>query len=416
MSQPVTILLVEDERDLREIVAAALSKEGHEVLESRNGEEALNLLKKKKVDLLVSDVVLGNRDGLELLQDARRLQPLLPVVLMSGYGTIRTAVEAMKLGACDFLPKPFELDELRRTVQEALENHRQESAAPPPLKAATLRLSTLVGGGAWKAEITRIIERVAPSRATVLLSGESGTGKELVARAIHANSARHKQPFIPVACGALPRDLLESELFGHEKGAFTGAAGMKPGRFELADGGTIFLDEIGDFPVDLQVKLLRALQEREFERIGGIRSIKVDVRVLAATHRNLEEAVREGKFREDLFYRLRVIEIHLPPLREKKEDIPLLAEHFLTKFSRENGKQLKTIDRKAVAGLLAYNWPGNARELENAIEHAVVLASPEAEVLSLDLLPASVVSGAKPAPARKKTKATSRKTAPSKSK
>jgi DNA-binding NtrC family response regulator len=400
MSQPVTILVVEDERDLREIVSAALAKEGHEVLESRNGEEALSLLKKKKVDLLVSDVVLGNRDGLELLQDARRLQPYLPVVLMSGYGTIRTAVEAMKLGACDFLPKPFELEELRRTVQEALEARRLEStAASPRRKPAALRVEGLVGQGAWKKEITQIISRVAPSRATVLLSGESGTGKELVARAIHINSARSKQPFIAVACGALPRDLLESELFGHEKGAFTGAVGMKPGRFELADGGTIFLDEIGDFPFDLQVKLLRVLQEREFERIGGTRSLKVDVRVLAATHRDLGEEVRAGKFREDLYYRLRVIEIHLPPLRDKKEDIPLLAEHFLAKFCRENGKHLQGISPEALESLTAYSWPGNARELENAIEHAVVLAPPESEALIPELLPASVKS-VKKAPAK----------------
>jgi DNA-binding NtrC family response regulator len=403
MSQPVTILVVEDERDLREIVSAALTKEGHEVLESRNGEEALSLLKKKKVDLLVSDVVLGNRDGLELLQDARRLQPYLPVVLMSGYGTIRTAVEAMKLGACDFLPKPFELEELRRTVQEALEARRLESTGVSPRrKPAALRVDGLVGKGAWKEEITQIISRVAPSRATVLLSGESGTGKELVARAIHINSARSKQPFIAVACGALPRDLLESELFGHEKGAFTGAVGMKPGRFELADGGTIFLDEIGDFPFDLQVKLLRVLQEREFERIGGTRSLKVDVRVLAATHRNLGEEVREGKFREDLYYRLRVIEIHLPPLRDKKEDIPLLAEHFLAKFCRENGKHLQGISPEALESLTAYSWPGNARELENAIEHAVVLAPPESEALIPELLPASVKS-VKKAPAKPRT-------------
>jgi len=396
MSHPVTILVVEDERDLREIVAAALSKEGHEVLESRSGEEALNLLKKQKVDLLVSDVVLGSRDGLELLQDARRLQPQLPVVLMSGYGTIRTAVEAMKLGACDFLPKPFELEELRHTVQEALENRLLETGTTSPRrKTAALRVDGLVGQGAWKEEITQIISRVAPSRATVLLAGESGTGKELVARAIHANSARRKQPFIAVACGALPRDLLESELFGHEKGAFTGAVAMKPGRFELADGGTIFLDEIGDFPFDLQVKLLRVLQEREFERIGGIRSLKVDVRVLAATHRNLGKEVQVGKFREDLYYRLRVIEIQLPPLRDKKEDIPLLAEHFLAKFSRDNGKHLQTITPEASALLAAYYWPGNVRELENAVEHAVVLAPPDAEALTPELLPASIKAAKK---------------------
>jgi DNA-binding NtrC family response regulator len=389
MSQAATILLVEDERDLREVLSAALVKEGHEVLVSDDGEKALRILRSNKVDLLLSDVVLGDLNGVELLNGARRVNPFLPVVLMSGYGTIRTAVEAMKLGACDYLPKPFELDELKRTVAQALETRHEERE--PVVQAArrrkSLRLTSIVGQGNWKEEIIHLVSRVAPSRATVLLCGESGTGKELVARAIHANSTRQGKAFVAVACAALPRDLLESELFGYEKGAFTGAVGQKPGRFELADGGTIFLDEIGDLPLDLQVKLLRVLQEREFERIGGTRSIKVDVRVLAATNQDLEVAVSRGKFREDLYYRLRVIEIHLPPLRERKEDIPLLAEHFLGKFTRENGKHLRDISSTAMRVLCSYNWPGNIRELENAVEHAVVMADPEEAVLEREYLP-----------------------------
>ncbi len=256
-------------------------------------------------------------------------------------------------------------------------------------------MNSIIGDGSWKEEIIQVISRVAPSRATVLLCGESGTGKELVARAIHANSPRRGQAFVGVACAALPRDLLESELFGYEKGAFTGAVGQKPGRFELADRGTIFLDEIGDLSLDLQVKLLRVLQEREFERIGGTRSIKVDVRVLAATNRNLDVAVAQGRFREDLYYRLRVIEIHLPPLRERSEDISLLAEHFLNKFKRENGKHLRHISTAAMRTLSSYSWPGNIRELENAIEHAVVMADPEATVLEPEFLPLPMNKGRK---------------------
>lgn len=397
MNQQARILLVEDERDLREVVSAALAKEGHEVLVSGDGQEALRILRNNRIDLLLSDVVLGDLNGVELLSGAKRLDPLLPVVLMSGYGTIRTAVEAMKRGAWDYLSKPFELEELKKVVEQALEARaqQQEGAAPAPRRQKPLRLNAIVGQGSWKEEIIQIVSRVAPSRATVLLSGESGTGKELVARAIHANSPRSGKPFVAVACAALPRDLLESELFGYEKGAFTGAVGQKPGRFELADGGTIFLDEIGDIPLDLQVKLLRVLQEREFERIGGTRSIKVDVRVLAATNRNLSVAVPQGKFREDLYYRLRVIEIHLPPLQERRGDITLLAGHFLTKFNRENSKHLKEISPASMRILCSHSWPGNIRELENAIEHAVVMADPEALVLEAELLPPSLDRGHK---------------------
>jgi two-component system, NtrC family, response regulator AtoC len=406
MGNSGTILLVEDERNLREVLSATLAKEGHEVILTDDGRDALTLLRKKAVDVLVTDVVLGDSDGVELLRGVRKVDPLLPVVLMSGYGTIRTAVEAMKLGACDYLPKPFELDELRRAVAQALnmrEQHKEVAIAPPSASREP-RLNAIVGQGAWKQEITQIISRVAPSRATVLLSGESGTGKELLARAIHNSSQRHNKPFVAVACAALPRDLLESELFGHEKGAFTGAIAQRAGRFELADGGTIFLDEIGEVPLDLQVKLLRVLQEREFERIGGTRSIKVDVRVLAATNRSLLDSVREGNFREDLFYRLRVIEIHIPPLRERTEDIPALAEHFLSRFSRENIKSLHSITPEALKQLCGYSWPGNVRELENAMEHAVVMAAPPADALEADLLPDTIRTQILPNPRRKATR------------
>ena len=389
MNHSARILLVEDERDLREILSAALSKEGHEVLVSGNGREALGIVKSNKIDLLLSDVVLGDFNGVELLNGVKRVDPLLPVVLMSGYGTIRTAVEAMKLGAFDYLAKPFELEELKRSVERALESRQQppEEAAQTARRQKPLRLNAIIGQGKWKEEIIRVISRVAPSRATVLLCGESGTGKELVARAVHANSPRRNKPFIAVACAALPRELLESELFGHERGAFTGAIAQKPGRFELADGGTIFLDEIGDIPLDLQVKLLRVLQEREFERIGGTRSMKVDVRVLAATNDDLNGAVAQGLFREDLYYRLRVIEIHLPPLRQRCEDIPLLASHFLAKFNRENGRHLQEFTPGAMQLLCSYPWPGNIRELENALEHAVVMADLEATTLEAEFLP-----------------------------
>lgn len=389
MNHSARILLVEDERDLREILSAALSKEGHEVLVSGNGREALGIVKSNKIDLLLSDVVLGDFNGVELLNGVKRVDPLLPVVLMSGYGTIRTAVEAMKLGAFDYLAKPFELEELKRSVERALESRQQppEEAAQTARRQKPLRLNAIIGQGKWKEEIIRVISRVAPSRATVLLCGESGTGKELVARAVHANSPRRNKPFIAVACAALPRELLESELFGHERGAFTGAIAQKPGRFELADGGTIFLDEIGDIPLDLQVKLLRVLQEREFERIGGTRSMKVDVRVLAATNGDLDGAVAQGLFREDLYYRLRVIEIHLPPLRQRCEDIPLLASHFLAKFNRENGRHLQEFTPGAMQLLCSYPWPGNIRELENALEHAVVMADLEATTLEAEFLP-----------------------------
>jgi DNA-binding NtrC family response regulator len=401
MGQSSRILLVEDERELRDILSAAIAKEGHEVFVSESGGEALGMIKKQKIDLLLSDVVLGDINGVELLRGVRRLDPLLPVILMSGYGTIRTAVEAMKLGACDYLPKPFELNELRKIMANALEL-RALDKEPPAVSARSKkpsRLNNIVGQGRWKEEIIQVIARVAPSRATVLLCGESGTGKELVARAIHANSTRQGKPFIAVACAALPRDLLESELFGHEKGAFTGAVAQRPGRFELADGGTLFLDEIGELPLDLQVKLLRVLQEREFERIGGTRSIKVDVRMLAATNRDLDDAVRKGQFREDLYYRLRVIEIHLPPLRKRKEDILLLANHFLAKFNRENGKHLAQIAPSAIRVLSTHHWYGNIRELENAIEHAVVMSPPEATLLEPSFLPASLSKGKRKASA-----------------
>ena len=369
------------------------------MLVSHNGEEALGLLQEHPVDLLIADVVMRKVSGIDLLNYVRSHCAHLPVVMITAYGTIKTAVDAIKLGAYDYLAKPFEIDEMKAVVDKALAGRTR------PLDGGSARTG---GGGkqrkadfvgiagrseGWQQVIT-LAEKVARSRANVLLRGESGTGKEVIARAIHRNSPRRNQTFVAVCCASLSQDLLESELFGHEKGSFTGAHYQKPGRFELADGGTLFLDEIGEVPPHLQVKLLRVLQEREFERVGGTRPLQVDVRVIAATNKDLEEAVRAGTFREDLYYRLHVVQICLPPLRERTGDIPELIEHFLAKYNRENGKQLEQVAPDALKALLAYSWPGNVRELENLVERAVVLSDEGATQLTIDLLPSAIPEAA----------------------
>jgi DNA-binding NtrC family response regulator len=311
--------------------------------------------------------------------------------MITAYGTIKTAVEAMRLGAFNYITKPFDLDELQTMVKKALDARENGADFPVPVKRTTpFRPENIIGSSSRMQDLLNTVERAADSRATVLIRGESGTGKELIARALHFHSSRAGKPFIAVSCAALPETLLESELFGHEKNAFTGAATQKPGRFELANHGTLFLDEVAEIPPLLQVKLLRVLQEREFERIGGTKTLKVDVRLIAATNKDLEKAVASGEFRDDLYYRLQVIPIYIPPLRERREDIPSLVNHFLKKYNQENGRKIEKIAPEALGLLMRYRFPGNIRELENAVERAVVMADRDAKILTPDLLPLSI--------------------------
>jgi len=396
MDQPACILIADDEPNLCQVVSTVLRKEGYQVLVGKDGEEALTLLQAHRVDLLLTDVIMRKVSGVELLRHVRESYPHIPVVMMTAYGTIKTAVDAIKLGAYNYLAKPFDMDEMKEVVRSALASRElppPEAASPPrPSRSRpAFNFDLIVGQGRWRDEVAHVVQKVAPSRATVLVRGESGTGKELIARAIHANSQRRGNPFVAVACAALSSDLLESELFGHERGSFTGAIAQRQGRFELANGGTLFLDEIGDISPNLQLKLLRVLQEREFERVGGTKTIKVDVRMIAATNRDLERAVHAGQFRQDLYYRLQVVQIHLPPLRERAGDIPVLIQHFLGKYNAQNDRHLAEVDPQVMAALCRYPWPGNVRELENAIEHAVVMAEPDTKVMTADLLPAKIV-------------------------
>jgi DNA-binding NtrC family response regulator len=312
--------------------------------------------------------------------------------MITAYGTIKTAVEAMRLGAYNYISKPFDMDEVRVLVNQALENRSllEENVYLKEQLRTNYRFDNIVGASGRMQDVFKVVERAADSRATVLIRGESGTGKELIARALHYNSSRSNKPFIAVSCAALTETLLESELFGHEKNAFTGANAQKLGRFELANHGTLFLDEVAEIPPSIQVKLLRVLQEREFERVGGTKSIKVDVRLVAATNKDLEQAVSDREFRDDLYYRLQVIQIIVPPLRDRKEDIPSLVDHFLAKYCRENGRKIKAVSAEAMEVLMNYRFPGNVRELENAIERAVVLADRTATSLTPDLLPGAI--------------------------
>ena len=371
-----TILIVEDEAKMRRLLELNLADDGFKTLSAGDAETGLKMLATDTVDLILTDLKLPGKSGLDLLQSAKQQDPALPVVVMTAFGSVETAVEAMKAGASDYVLKPFSLAEIRMVVRKELDvsRLREENRSLREALGEKYSHPNIIAGSAKMQEVLATVERVAPTNSTVLLGGESGVGKDLIARVIHEKSRRRSGPFVKINSTAIPENLLESELFGYERGAFTGASASKPGKFELADKGTLFLDEIGDVPPATQVKLLRVLQEREFERLGGTRTIKVDVRLVAATNRDLRAALEEGTFREDLYYRLNVVPIDIPPLREHKEDIPGLASLFLARFAKDSGRDIAGITPAAMSQLLGHHWPGNVRELQNVIERACALA------------------------------------------
>jgi DNA-binding NtrC family response regulator len=370
-----TILVVEDKESMAAMLKETLEAEGYKVVSAGDGIEGINYLKEGKIDLVLTDLKVPQKDGIEVLTASKEENQLRPVIIMTAYGSVETAVEAMKRGAVDFIAKPFDTDHLLMLIKRAIETQRlmTENILLKEEFASKLGLPRIIGKSEKITNVAQIVQKVAPTRTTVLLIGESGTGKELFARALHNLSNRKEYPFIPINCAAIPRDLLESELFGHEKGSFTSADTKKLGKFELGDKGTIFLDEIGDLDFVLQSKLLRAIETGEIERVGAVKAVHVDVRIVAASNKDLERAVEEKKFREDLFYRLNVFPIRIPPLRERKEDIPLLVEYFIKKYCLEIKTSLKGISKEALAMLMNCFWKGNIRELENAIERAVIL-------------------------------------------
>ena len=390
------ILVVDDEEQMRDLLVKVLERKGYQVSVCGNGADALAFLEREPVDLVVTDVRMPGLSGMEALRAIKELNPDIVVIIMTAFGSIDQAVQAVKEGAYDYINKPFKIDEMLLTIEKALEERRlrhEVSALRQELRTR-YHFENLIGKSRAMQEIFGLIEQVAGSRSTVMVYGKSGTGKELVAKAIHYNSPRSTRAFVAVNCAAIPAELLESELFGHEKGSFTGAIATKVGKFELATGGSLFLDEVGSMRLDLQAKILRALQEREVERVGGTRTIKIDVRVIAATNRDLKKAVEEETFREDLYYRLNVVPITLPDLKDRQEDIPLLANHFVQKFAQESNPAIREISKEAMAVLMSHAWPGNVRELENVIERAVTLGHGPA-VLSTDL-PPHLAGGANP--------------------
>jgi len=374
---PKKLLVVEDEPNMLRVLELQLSAAGYQVEKATSAEQALSSLERGAPELVLTDLKLPGMDGLELLVRIRRVDSSLPVIIMTAFGTVETAVQAMKAGASDYLLKPFSLDDLMLTIEKVLELRllRDENRRLKEELGHRYQFDNIIGRSAAMQEVFSAVSRVAPTRATVLLAGESGIGKDLIARAIHHHSPRRDHPFVKINCSAIPENLMESELFGYEKGAFTGAAGPRAGKFEQADGGTVFLDEIGDVPPATQVKLLRVLQEREFERLGSNKTISVDMRVIAATNQDLRAALEQGAFREDLYYRLNVVPINIPPLRERREDIPLLAEHFLARYAAETAGRVHALAHSAIEKLVAHHWPGNVRELENVIQRAIVLAT-----------------------------------------
>jgi DNA-binding NtrC family response regulator len=383
-----SILVVEDEPKLRRLVELQLADDGFSVHSAPDAESALKLMNESQFDLVITDLKLPGMSGLEFLQAVKRLDAQIPVVIMTAFGSVESAVDAMKAGASDYVLKPFSLAELVMVVRKELDTHqlREENRDLREALGRRYQYQNIVAQSEKMQAVLALVERVAPSNVTVLIGGESGVGKDLVARAIHEHSQRSRGPFIKINSTAIPENLLESELFGYEKGAFSGAVGSKPGKFELADHGTLFLDEIGDVPAAIQVKLLRVLQEKEFERLGGTKTLKVDVRLIAATNRDLRAALEEGTFREDLYYRLNVVPIDIPPLRDHKEDIPALVKFFLEKFAKDAGAPPKSITPAAMKMLVDFQWPGNVRELENVIQRAVTLSEgPALDVVDIHL-------------------------------
>ena len=388
-----TILVVEDEPKMLRLLEMNLAEEGYKVRAAADAEAGLKLFREHRVDVVVTDLKLPGMSGLEFLETVKRADSRIPVIVMTAYGTVETVVGAMKAGASDYILKPFSLEEIKLVVSKELDVRRlrEENRSLREELGRRYEFKNIIAHSAKMQEVLGTVERVAPSNSTVLLGGESGVGKDLIARALHQHSRRAVGPLIKINCTAIPENLLESELFGYEKGAFTGAVSAKPGKFELADKGTIFLDEIGDVPGSIQVKLLRVLQDREFERLGGTKTLKVDVRVVAATNQDLRAALEEGTFREDLYYRLNVVPINIPPLRDRKEDIPYLADYFVERFARESGKPIRGITPAAQRVLMDFHWPGNVRELENIIERGVALSAGDmldTADIRLDLSPA----------------------------
>jgi len=386
--QKANILIVDDEKDICMALNILLSKEGHAVKEAYNGEQALQRMKEEDFDVIMTDIKMGKMDGFEVLKEAQKISPETSVIMMTAFASVGSAVEAMRAGAADYITKPFINDEIRLTIRRILQSRalqmenlilRQELSQRPAA------FSKIIGSSEPMQRVFAVMEKVIPSKSNILISGDSGTGKGLVAQAIHEAGPRRDKPFISINCGAIPENLLESELFGHKKGAFTSAMDDKKGLITMAHGGTLFLDEIGELPSALQVKLLHVIQTRELTPVGDTRVITVDVRIIAATNADLMQRVKEGRFREDLFYRLNVIEINMPALRERSDDIPVLIKHYLDLFTKEAGKNLKDIDYEAMQALLAYDWPGNIRELRNTMERAVVLA--DGDLITIHDLP-----------------------------
>ncbi len=384
------ILVVDDEPGIREMLRAALARDGHRVTTASSGEEALVRLRDEGCDLLLTDLAMPGMDGVELLRRVQEIAPDVPSIVITAYGSKETAIEAMRHGAVNYLEKPFDIEEMRLHVRRAL-RHRELRDENRRLRARIAAEREIIGHSQAIARVREMVTRIAPTDSTVLVTGESGTGKEVIARAIHAASPRRDAPFVGINCAAIPSELLESELFGHVRGAFTGADRARSGLLEAARGGTLFLDEIGDMPPEMQAKLLRVLQERKVRRVGGDQEIPVDVRVIAATHRDLPTLVREGRFREDLYYRIHVIRIDVPPLRERREDLPEFVRHFLRRHAERMGRRIERIEPSFLEALARHDWPGNVRELENVIERAVALAPGDA--LVPETLPPEIIEG-----------------------